>query len=578
MSELVLEPMHDSKGVAQPAAPLHSKARQKPLGQRLIDAGFLTEAQLELALLEKERHGGYLGEVLVKLGFVTDDILTNNLAAETQTVVIDIEHAVVDQDVLKLVSYETASRYKVIPLVIQGDRLMMAMADAFNIIAIDALEKSTGMTLDVVSAPESDVIESIERHYSQGATIDDTVERLMQTGIAPTEEEGAKGESPMVRLVEQIIALGLKQRATHIHFEPEEKPLRVRMRVDGILRQEVLLPSDLRPALTARIKLISNVNVTEKRVPQDGRIRFVYGNREVDLRVSTLPTNHGESIVMRILESSENRPTFHELGLSENDSEKLLGVLNQPFGMVLVTGPTGSGKTTTLYSALGQIDAVQRSIFTLEDPIEYSMPKIRQTPIRNDVGVTFASGLKALLRQDPDVILVGEIRDQETAQLATRASLTGHLVLSTLHTNDAVGTIPRLIDMGLEPYLLPASLTGIIAQRLLRKICGDCKEPLPDAHSILDKLGLSHSIPENTEFWQGKGCQSCKGSGYRGRQAIYEVLIVDEDFHEPIISGANSAELTKLARQKGMRSMLEDGLDKAAQGITTIDEVLRVVR
>ncbi len=582
MSGLALEPLGDSNEGAQPVpsvqTPVSVKPKQKPLGQRLIDEGFLTEDQLELALREKERNGGFLGEVLLKLGFVSDDVLTSNLAAETHTRVIDVQQTVIDEDVLKLVPYEIATRYKILPISQEDRHFTVAMADAFNIVAIDALEKLTGLMLDVVSAPEADILESLERHYAQGATIDDSIERLMQSGTVPTEVDGFNGESPMVRLVDQIIALAIKQRATDIHFEPEENIFRVRLRIDGILRPEVLMPSDLRPALTARIKLISDMNVTEKRVPQDGRIRFLYGNREVDLRVSTLPTNHGESIVIRILESSDNRPQFEELGLSAIDNNRLLEVLNQPFGMVLVTGPTGSGKTTTLYSALGQIDAVQRSIFTLEDPVEYSMPQIRQTPIRNDVGVTFASGLRALLRQDPDVILVGEIRDQETAELAIRAALTGHLVLSTLHTNDAVSTIPRLVDMGVEPYLLSASLSAIIAQRLLRKICEDCKEPLPETDSVREKLGISHQLPADATFWHGKGCAACKGSGYKGRQAIYEVLILDEDFHDPIIAGDNTSALEKLAKEKSMRSMLEDGLSKAVEGITTVEEVLRVVR
>ena len=576
MTELALQPLdaHEvANKAASPAAPV-----TKPLGQRLIDEGFLTEEQLELALKEKQRAGGLLGEVLVRLNFITDDILTSYLAAETHTKVIDVRNIVIDEDLLELIPYEQAVKYKVLPIGLQGNQLTLAMADAFNIVAIDAMEKLTKRVVDVVSSPETDILESIEKHYSQGATIDETISRLMNSGIIPTEEEGASGESPMVRLVDQIIALGIKQRATDIHFEPEEKILRVRMRIDGILRPEVLLPSDLRPALTARIKLISNMNVTEKRKPQDGRVRFQFGNREVDLRVSVLPTNFGESIVIRILESADNRPSFTQLGLAPGIQTKVLDVLEQPYGMVLVTGPTGSGKTTTLYAGLGEVDSITRSVFTLEDPIEYSMPQIRQTPIRPEVGVTFASGLRSLLRQDPDVILVGEIRDQETAELAIRASLTGHLVLSTLHTNDAIGAIPRLIDMGIQPYLISSSLSVVIAQRLLRRICEDCKEPAPEASSILSNLKLAADIDITNTFYRGAGCNTCKSSGYRGRVAIYEVLILDEDFHEPITSGATTAELMKLVREKGFKTMFDDALLKASQGVTTIEEVLRVVK
>ncbi len=560
---------------APPTAPEPAK---KPLGERLVDEGFLSQEQLELALKEKSRNGGFLGEVLVNLNFISEEVLTNYLAQETQTKVINIKKMVIDDDLLNLIPYEHAVKHTVLPIGRNGNELTLAMSDAFDIVAIDALEKLTKLMVVVVSAPESDIMEAIERHYTHGATIDATISRLMNSGTAPTEEDGFDGESPMVRLVNQIIALGIKQGATDIHFEPEEKILRVRMRVDGIMRPEVLLPSDLRPALTARIKLISGLNVTEKRVPQDGRSRFHYGHRDVDLRVSTLPTSQGESIVIRVLESADNRPQFSGLGLSPDSNEQIKAALEQPFGMVLVTGPTGSGKTTTLYAGLAEIDSVQRSVFTLEDPVEYAMPQIRQTPIRPDVGVTFASGLRSLLRQDPDVILVGEIRDQETAELAVRASLTGHLVLSTLHTNDAVGAIPRLIDMGVEPYLLASSLSVVIAQRLVRKICEDCKAPIENSEQILDGLDVSDQVDKSATYYHGTGCIKCKGTGYRGRVAIYETLILDEDFHDPIINRENGGQLNELFKKKGFRTLLDDGLLKAAQGVTSIDEVLRVTK
>lgn len=553
-------------------------AKKLPLGERLVAEGYLTQEQLELALKVKSRNGGFLGEVLVKLGFITDQVLTDYLAAETDTKVIDVSQMVIDDDLLKLVPYEVALKFKLLPVGIKDRQLTVAMADAFNIIAIDALEKQTRLIVDVVSASESEIIEAIERNYTQSATIDDTISRLMESGIKPTEEEGVDGESPMVRLVDQIIALGIKQGATDIHFEPEEKILRVRMRIDGIVRPEVLLPSDLRPALTARVKLISGMNVTEKRVPQDGRARFHFGNRDVDLRVSALPTSQGESIVIRILESADNRPQFANLGLPKEQQAAVKKILEQPYGMVLVTGPTGSGKTTTLYAGLSEIDSIQRTIFTLEDPVEYAMPQIRQTPIRADVGVTFASGLRSLLRQDPDVILVGEVRDQETAELAVRASMTGHLVLSTLHTNDSIGAIPRLVDMGIEPYLIASSLSAVIAQRLLRSLCNDCKEPHPQAGQLLDDLDLCDEVDKNATYYKASGCTSCAGTGYKGRVAIYEILIIDEDFHEPIVSRANASVLSALFKSKGFNNMLEDGILKAAKGLTSIDEVLRVVK
>ncbi|MEM7541865.1 MAG: GspE/PulE family protein [Pseudomonadota bacterium] len=557
-----------------PASKSQPSEGNKPLGQRLIDAGLINQPQLNLALREKDRTGAYLGEALVNLGFISDDTLTTFLAAETQTQVVDVVNAVIDEQVLQLIPYELAKRFRMLPLGIDGRSLTVAMADAFDVVAIDAVEKRTHLKLDITSAPENDIADALERHYAQTSSIDDTVEQLMRGGVIP-EEDDASHESPMIRLADQIVALGIKLSATDIHLEPEEKIVRVRMRVDGVLRQELLIPPALRDGLTARFKLMADVNITEKRIPQDGRFRFLYGRREIDLRVSTLPTNHGESIVMRVLESADSRPGFADLGLEPEAQSQVYEVVERPFGMVLVTGPTGSGKTTTLYSALGEIDALQRSVFTLEDPIEYSVPLVRQTQVRADVGMTFAAGLRALLRQDPDVILIGEMRDLETAQLAIRAALTGHLVFSTLHTNTAVGVIPRLVDMGVERYLLPAALSAVIGQRLVRRVCGNCCEPDPDATRWQD------DFPEQLNDAQlvvGKGCEKCRQTGYRGRQAIFEVLSLGEGFHDAIIDNANAAELERIAVAQGMQTMLADGLCKAKQHITSVSEVLRIVR
>ncbi|MCP5145785.1 MAG: Flp pilus assembly complex ATPase component TadA [Gammaproteobacteria bacterium] len=546
----------------------------KPLGQRLLDAGVISQAQLNLALREKDRTGIYLGTALVNLGFITDDILTNSLAAETHTQVVDVNNVIIDDQVLKRVPYEMAKRYRLLPLSEAGDTLTVAMADAFDVVAIDALEKHTSMVADVTSAPESDIVEALERHYAQSNSIEDTVELLMRSSA--TDDFDVPAESPMIRLVDQIVALAIKLRATDIHVEPDEKVMRVRMRVDGVLRQELLIPIRLRDGLIARLKLMADVNITEKRLPQDGRFRFLYGRREIDLRVSTLPTHHGESVVMRILDSADTRPGFADLGLPGPAREKLEEMLEHPFGMILVTGPTGSGKTTTLYSLLSEIDAVQRSIFTLEDPIEYSIPLVRQTQVRTDIGMTFAAGLRALLRQDPDVVLIGEMRDLETAQLAVRAALTGHLVFTTLHTNNAVGVIPRLVDMGVERYLLPAALSAVVGQRLIRKICSECAEPDPDAARWRDQF--PELLGDATSLMRGHGCPACKQSGFRGRRAIFELLVLDDDFHDAILARANARELESIAMGKGMRTMLMDGMRHAAAGDTSAAEVLRVVR
>lgn len=551
----------------------------KPLGQRLLDAGLIDDQQLDLALREQKRQGRLLGEVLIDLGFVAPGAITNALASEAKTEVVDVLKLSIDPDVLGLIDYDTARRNRMIPLKLEGADLTVALADAFDVVVIDQIEKSTGFAVRVVTAAESDILEALALHFAQGQSINETVDRIMRDGIDSEGEADELAEgSPVIRLVDQIIALGIKQKATDIHVEPDDKILRIRLRVDGVLHQEVLVPKPVQPPLIARLKLMAGLDITEKRAPQDGRIRFVNGQSEVDLRVSTLPTNYGESVVLRILNSSGIMLSLEHLGFSVDDRERFGSVMDRPYGMVLVTGPTGSGKTTTLYTALGQVDAEARSVFTLEDPIEYSMGKIRQTQIRPEVGMDFASGLRALLRQDPDVILVGEIRDTETAQLATRAALTGHLVLSTLHTNTAAGVIPRLIDMEVERYLLPAALSAVIGQRLVRRICGNCKEEITDPEAELARFDLNHMAEGAVKLWRGTGCDNCRETGYQGRQAIYEVMIIDGTFHAAIVDEAPTTELENIARAGGMKTMLEDGVQKAFNGMTTIEEVLRTVR
>jgi type IV pilus assembly protein PilB len=567
-----------SNTVAAPGEPLDqpSPAVSKPLGERLLDAGLLTQPQLDLALSEQKRQGKRLGQVLVDLGFVPAEVIAGTLANESNTELVDIGKTVLDDDLLKLVKRDVALKHKLLPLSLKDGVLTVALADAFDVVAIDRLERETGYTIQVVTAPEDEILEAVAKHYEQSRSIGDTIELIVQGGLAS--EEDPEDGSPLVRLVDQIIALGIKSKATDIHIEPDERILRVRLRIDGVLRQEALLPKQIQPAVTARIKLLADLDITEKRAPQDGRIHFVFGNSKVDLRVSTLPTNHGESIVMRILDGGRVTLALADLGYSQSDQKLIESLVSRPHGMVLVTGPTGSGKTTTLYTTLGLIDTASKSVFTLEDPIEYSLGMIRQTQVRSDLGMDFASGLRALLRQDPDVILIGEIRDTETAQLAVRAALTGHLVLSTLHTNDAIGAIPRLIDMGIEPYLLPSSLAAIVGQRLVRRNCETCKESAPVPEALLENPTVRELIGETREVWQGRGCDACRNTGFDGRLAIYEILSVDDDLHAPIVQGAPASELLKIARQNGMRSMVEDGVQKALAGHTTLAEVLRVAR
>lgn len=555
----------DSQGSASPRV-------SKPVGQRLVEAGLLTESQLDLALREQKRSGGFLGQVVVALGFVNEEDVTAVLADEHNVDMVVVKDIEISPDVLDLVSYDTAKHHRVIPLSREDGLLTVVFADALDVVAQDMVERESKHTIKVVTAPEAQILEAIERNYSRTSSINDTIEQVLSGDSLDYSDE----ESPMVRLVDQIFATSIKCKATDIHLQPEERNMRIRLRVDGILREEIVIPKVIQSAVLARVKLLANLDITEKRVPQDGRIRFTFGSGYVDLRVSTLPTNHGESIVMRILDGGAVQLSLGELGFSPTDLSRIEKAISHPYGMILVTGPTGSGKTTTLYTALGTIDRKERSIFTLEDPIEYTLPLIRQTQVQSEVGMDFAAGLRALLRQDPDVILVGEIRDAETAELATRAALTGHLVFSTLHTNSAVGVIPRLIDMGIDRYLLPSALVGIVGQRLLRKLCSVCRKEVDGTDPLLQDGELT---PEpGSSHWEAVGCDACSGQGYSGRIAVYEVLLLDESFHDVILGGGVEAQMVELAKASGMTSMFDDGIDKAKQGLTTVTEVLRVLR
>jgi len=560
-----------------PSAPAKPVDQQtKPLGQRLLEAGLISEEQLNLALREIKRLGIYLGEALVNLGFVTQEILTVYLAQTTKSEVVDLSTYFIQPEVLELVPYAVARRFPVLPLKLEGSLLTVALANTMDVVAVDTLERLTGHTLDVVSASSPNILDALDQHYARSGSIDDTIDQLLKQGLDNLGEE-ARAEAPMVRLCNQVITLAIKNRATDIHVEPDEKVLRIRMRIDGMLRQEVFMPKQLQLPVIARLKLMANLNVTEKRLPQDGHITFTVGHRTVDLRMSTLPTSFGESVVMRILDKTAVKLELTELGFPDRDRATFESAIAKTHGILLVTGPTGSGKNTTLYTGLMLVNALERSIFTLEDPIEYEFPLVRQTQINPDVGMTFPVGLRALLRQDPDVIMVGEIRDQETAQLAVRAAFTGHLVLSTLHTNDAVGAIPRLLEMGIEPYILPSVMIGVIGQRLIRAICPECKEEREDAETILK--GLKIPVPEGMvpRLWRGAGCGACGGTGYRGRLGIFEMFLLDERFHDPIARSLDVPKIHQLAKESGMQSMEEDGIHKALTGVTTVEEIIRVI-
>jgi len=551
---------------------------QKPrmLGEKLVDSGLISPAQLQLALREQKRKGGFLGETLESLGFVSAEAISRLLANETHTEFVDVLQAVVEPEVLALVPRETAVQYHLLPLNRDGRTLTVAMADTFDVMAIDAVEKLTNLTLDVLAAPQQAIMDAIGQKYVEAESLDDLVDKALSAGVASMAEEAGK-VAPLVRLVDQILALALRKRATDIHIAPEEGVLRIRFRIDGILYQEALLPKALQQAVIARLKIMANLDITEMRSPQDGRITFQLGRRQIDLRASTLPTQYGESVVLRILDKGGVVLELDSLGISEHDRTRFQKALKRPHGIILVTGPTGSGKTTTLYAALAQIDSMTRSVFTLEDPVEYSLPMIRQTQIAPDIGMTFAAGLRSLLRQDPDVILVGEIRDEETAQLATRAALTGHLVFSTLHTNSSAAAIPRLINMGVEPYLLASALVAVVAQRLVRRVCRECAQPVADPLELLRQHGVPWTSDQPPRLMRGKGCPSCWGTGYLGRVAVYETLVVDEAISQALRPGVQEDEIRRLGSAGGLTTLAQDAMRKAAQGIVDLDDAIRVV-
>jgi type IV pilus assembly protein PilB len=547
------------------------------LGDWLLDRGLVTQTQLDLALREQKRKGKLLGEALVELGFATQETLSQFLAQKTQTESVDLARLFIPSELAKLVPEALARRLLAVPIAREGETLTVAISDPLNVTAFDVLEQTARLQVNLVAAPEGDILPAIARLYATGETVENIVDELLKLGaekLAHTTEQDA----PMIRLVDRIIAEGVNTGSSDIHVHPEEKILRVRLRRDGVLSSGYLVPKEIQPALIARFKIIGGMDIAENRRPQGGRANVAVASREIGLRFSTLPTAFGESIVVRILDRGSVNLNLPSLGFEPDIERSFRAVLERPHGIILVTGPTGSGKTTTLYTALGLIDGTENSIFTLEDPVEYQLPLVRQTQVNETIGLTFAEGLRTLLRQDPDVILVGETRDSETAKLMVRASLTGHLVFSTLHTNDAIGAIPRLIDLGVEPYLLGPTLIGVLAQRLVRRLCPKCRVPVADPVAKLAALQIEAPTQLPPSLWEAGACPDCQHTGYRGRSGIHEFLAVDPSFHPAIVNGVDVPRLEQMARERGFRTMFHDGVLKALRGVTTLEEVLRVTQ
>ncbi len=550
----------------------------KPLGQRLIEAGLIDQTQLQAALSEQQRTKQTLGSILIRLGFVDEEAVAAAVAAQARVKYVDLGQYSPQPEATQRVQENFARQKRLVPISFVGKALVVAMANPLDVLALDELRHLAKGPVEVVGATESQVQKALDRAYGAGMGWNEVVEESLRhvarkAGEALGESEVAQ-EPPIIRLLDNLIFRAVQDGATDIHVEPEEKLVRNRFRVDGLLRYGPHLPKELQGAVTARIKVMANLDIAENRLPQDGRISFNSGGREVDLRVSTFPTTHGENLVLRILDRSKLVLGLEQLGFAPDQLTNFKRLLMNPNGIILASGPTGSGKTTTLYSGLTYLNSEERNIMTIEDPVEYGIPGIRQSQVNVKAGLTFGAGLRSILRQDPDIIMVGEMRDEETVEIAIRAALTGHLVFSTLHTNDAAGAIPRLTDMGAAPFLVSSALILVVAQRLVRVICTNCKEEAPPDPVVIRRLGLQAKEGELKVF-QGKGCDKCDQTGYRGRIGIYEMLTVTPELTPLILERADAGAIRRAARAQGMRTMVEDGIRKAIRGLTTLEEVAR---
>ena len=556
------------------------------LGELLVREKLISLQQLRQAQDEQKRSGKNLGFALAKLGYVSDTEITNFLSAQYRVPAINLDEYEIDPEVLKLVPKETCERHRVLPVARAGSSLILAMADPTNLHAIDDIKFLTKYNIDPCVASENAIVAAIDRYHNAGPSYDDVMAGFdegeidfasEEVDVNVNELERASEDAPVVRLVNMILLNAIKKGASDIHIEPYEKKFRVRYRIDGVLHEEMAPPLKLKNAISSRLKIMSQLDIAERRLPQDGRIKLKLGKgREMDFRVSVLPTLWGEKIVMRLLDKGNLQLDMAKLGFDPKPLDDFLWAIHQPWGMVLVTGPTGSGKTTTLYSALSDLNKPEHNISTAEDPVEYNLHGINQVQMHDEIGLNFASALRAFLRQDPDILMVGEIRDFETAEIAIKAALTGHMVLSTLHTNDAPATVSRLLNMGVEPFLITASLNLILAQRLARKICADCKQEIPRDEKILREVGMTEEQIAECKLMKGAGCKTCNGSGYKGRVALYEVMRLNDTLREMVLQGASTAELKIGAIKSGMISLRMSGNLKILAGITTPEEVMRV--
>jgi len=556
------------------------------IGEQLVRENLINQEQLARALDDARSNGTRVGFSLVKLGFLAEQDLVRALARQHRVPAVDLERVKLDPRILKLIPTEIATKHQVLPLRRVGRTLTVAMSNPTDLGVIDDLKFITRLDIEPVIAGDFTLKKTIDREYEQSdERINDLLKQIESDDIEVMEDReeemsavalaAAVDEAPVVKLINGILTDAVQKGASDIHFECYEKDIRVRYRVDGVLQEIMRPPPKMKAALISRFKILSDLNIAERRVPQDGRLKLRLGKRVIDFRVSTLPTLFGEKIVLRILDKGNLTLDLEKFGMEPKAEQDFMHAIMNPYGMVLVTGPTGSGKTTTLYSALSKINTHEVNIMTAEDPVEYNLHGINQVQVRTDIGMTFAAALKAFLRQDPNVIMVGEIRDLETGSIGIKAALTGHLVLSTLHTNDAPSTITRMVDMGIEPFNVASAVNLITAQRLVRRICGNCKEPVTYPQEYLRAAGIDLDEAASMTFYRGKGCDTCGGSGYKGRQGLYEVMAMSPALRRMILQEASTADLQAQAIAEGMLTLRMDGMQKIARGVTTLEEVIK---
>jgi general secretion pathway protein E len=562
--------------------------RDKPLGEILLQVSNLQRNQLEDGLKALEERGGRLGDILIKLGHVTESQVLYSLSLQMGLPFLrDIEIEDVDPEICSALPIHFAKKHGILPIKHDGDGVLVATSNPLDVYPLDDVRILLNQEVKPVVTPPGAIIDAINRAYDRDANAaqqiiedfdEDSLDIISSALEEPADLLDASDEAPVIRLVNSTLFQAVKQRASDIHIEPFEKELAVRYRIDGILYNVLTPPKRIQPSITSRVKIMAGLNIAEKRLPQDGRIRVTIAGKNIDIRVSVIPTAHGERIVMRLLDKTSILLKLEDIGFSADKLKRFNRLIYSPHGIILLTGPTGSGKTTTLYGALTRINSPDKNIITVEDPIEYQIRGIGQIQVNPKINLTFANGLRSILRQDPDVIMVGEVRDLETGEIAIQASLTGHLVFSTLHTNDSAGAITRLIDMGIEPFLASSSVIAIMAQRLVRIVCPDCRQKYSPGEEELREIGMDSALAGGRPLYRAIGCENCLGTGYRGRTGIFELLVVDDDIRTLILKNFDANTIKKTATEKGMLTLRQDGAKKVLRGITTIEEVLRVTQ